>query len=403
VRRFKRSLLMEWVKNYPIDGLQLDFIRFPYYTKDIRTGYGKHGYDGPALDAFRTLYGHGDDYQPRPDDPRWVRMKSELVSQFIRELRADLEASGISLPIGVYNSGMFGRADSLRTVHQDWRAWEEERLVDEHSPMFYMSNGMANLAGAIQSLSAVKNRHSRIIGPIFLAEGYEDGPPPTGNDVRDAARRLIKLGCNELWFCRASEIEQFDFWPVVKEISQWSIREIRAQNFDPAYENLLKNGDFKSDLTNWTASPANAARVIAGAGADVSEVLRVEASAEGPTTVSQSIRFRAISHLALDSLSIAARVRTTTASPAAAPPSLAVELRYLNGERETKTFELTGLNDAWKRVRFDVKARSDFARLIATEAVLVLRIARGAGGVEFDDVEVERDPLIDRGGTTRSR
>ena len=403
VRRFKRSLLMEWVKNYPIDGLQLDFIRFPYYTKDIRTGFGNHGYDAPSLDAFRKLYGYADDYQPRPDDPRWIRMKSELVSQFIRELRADLEASGVSLPIGVYNSGMYGRADSLRTVHQNWRVWEEERLVDEHSPMFYMSNGMANLAGAIQSLSAVKNPHSRIIGPIFLAEGYTDGPPPTADDVRDAARRLIKLGCDELWFCRASEIEQFDLWPVVKEISQWSIRDIRAQEFDPAYENLLKNGDFKSQLSSWTAAPTGAARVTAGPSADASQVLRVEAPADGTATVSQSIKFRAISHLALDSLSIAARVRCATASPAAAPPALAVELRYLNGERETKTFELTGLNDAWKRVRFEVKARTDFAKLIATEAVLVLRVPPGADAVEFDDIQIERDPLVDRGGTTRIR
>jgi hypothetical protein len=404
VRRFKRSLLMEWVKNYPIDGLQLDFIRFPYYTKDIRVGHGVHGYDAPSLAAFRALYGYGADYQPRPDDPRWLRMKSELVSQFIRELRADLKASGISLPIGVYNSGMYGRADSLRTVHQDWRAWEEERLVDEHSPMFYMSNGMANLAGAIKSLSAVKNAHSRIIGPIFLAEGYADGPPPTADDVRDAARRLIKLGCDELWFCRASEIEEFGFWPVVKEISQWSIRDIRAQDFDPAYENLLKNGDFQSGLANWTASPTAAATVSKGDTAGGADVLRVEASAAGPASVSQSIRFRAIPHLALDSLSVAARVRVPAARPAAAPPpALAVELRYLNGETETKTCQLKDLGDAWKRVRFDVKARTDFAKLLATEAVISLQVPPGTGSVEFADVQVERDPLVDRGGTTRIR
>jgi hypothetical protein len=64
---------------------------------------------------------------------------------------------------------------------------------------------------------------------------------------------------------------------------------------------------------------------------------------------------------------------------------------------------LADLSDAWKRVRFDVQARTDFAKLIVTEAVLVLQVARGAGAVEFDDVQIERDRLIDRGGTTRTR
>jgi hypothetical protein len=380
VRRFKRSLLMEWVKNYPIDGLQLDFIRFPYYTKDIRVGYGKHGYDAPALEAFRKLYGYGDDYQPRPDDPRWVRMKSELVSQFIRELRADLKASGISLPIGVYNSGMYGRADSLRTVHQNWRTWEDEGLVDEHSPMFYMSNGMANLAGAVQSLSAVKNSHSRIIGPIFLAEGYDGGPPPTADEVRDAARRLIKLGCNELWFCRASEIEQFDFWPVVKEISQWSIRDIRAQNFDPAYENLICNGSFDSDLTGWSVSPENVAKVSSG-------LLSIPPGAP-PTTISQTISFRPIRHLPVSSLSFRAKVKTS------APATLTVGLHYFDNTSEAKEFELPTAATEWTPFAAEIKARTDFDKLVPAKAVFEIQAPRG--GIEIDQIEVERDTDIDR-------
>jgi hypothetical protein len=366
VRKFKRDIFMEWMQNYPIDGIQLDFIRYPYYTKDLRVGYGKHGYDEPVLKAFRILYGCPDDFQPAIDDPRFLLFKREMVTQFIRELRQDMKAAGIDLPVGVYNSMAYGRSDSMRTVTQDWETWEREALVTQHSPMILMSVGMSNMIRAHQSVMEITRPESEVIGAIFLAEGYDPsvGDVPTADMVRDAARRLIKAGCDSLWFCRASEIELFDLWPVVKEISNWSIKEIRAENFDPAYENLVEG---------WT----------------ISHTLRPDK----PAIVSKDLTFRPLAHLPLYSLTFEATlmpVETNVASPV----ELNVLVKYMDGTTETFTRNLGNFGEVETRVAAEIVIETDFAKRVPVKATIGIVLPSGLGDVKVTNIEIQRDLLI---------
>jgi hypothetical protein len=381
VRRFKRAQFMEWVQNYPIDGLQLDFIRFPYYSMDLRTGFGKHGYDEPLLAAFRSLYGLDSSFMPAIDDPRWVRLRAEAVTQFIRELRQDLRDSKIELPIAVYNSGTYGRADSARTVLQDWRVWEEEGLVEEHHPMFLMTAGMNNLIRCVDSIHEVR-KNGRVFGPIFLAEGFAGGDDvPTADMVRDAARRLIKAGCDGIWFCRASELERFGLWPVVKEISEWSIKEIRTADFDPAYQNLASNDLSK---TGWGVGDDVAAQRLKLAD-------RVVQIAGGTTslTLVQSEQFRAIRHLGVYGLS--ARVIIDDVDPDAPAPVAILRLDYSNGEHESKPLTLSRVGEQVTAL-IDTPVRSDFDRLLLVRAEISVTIAAQPKQAAIREVELIRDP-----------
>ncbi len=385
VRRFKRAQFMEWVQNYPIDGLQLDFIRFPYYSMDLRTGFGKHGYDEPLLNAFRSLYGLDSSFMPTADDPRWIRLRAEAVSQFIRELRQDLRDSKIELPIGVYNSGTYGRADSARTVLQDWRVWEEEGLVNEHHPMFLMNAGMNNLIRAVNSIHEVR-KNGRVFGPIFLAEGFAGGDDvPTADMVRDAARRLIKAGCDAIWFCRAPEIERYGLWPVVKEISGWSIREIRNADFDPAYENLARN---ELSATAWGVhGDADAQRLHRRDGA-------VEiAGGTMPLTLTQSARFRASRHLGVYGLS--ARVVVDDIDPGVAAPVAILNLEYANGEHESKPMAHSRV-DGQVTATIDTPVRCDFDRVLLARSEISVTIAAQPAPASIRAVELIRDPQAAR-------
>ncbi|MDC0935292.1 family 10 glycosylhydrolase [Pirellulales bacterium] len=405
VRRYKRSILMGFVRDFPVAGLQLDFIRYPYYTMDLRQGFGRHGYDPPALAAFRSRHGLDDDYEPQPDDPRWIQLKAEMVSQFIRELRGDLEASGISLPIGVYNSGTYGLADSLQTVHQDWRGWEAEALVDEHHPMVLMSAGMTTLTRAMQTLLDVKNEHSRVFGPIFLAEGFnpENSDVPTADMVRDAARRLIKIGCDGLWFCRPAEIEQYDLWPVVREISQWSIDEIRSESFDPYAENLLKNADFSNGTKNWQVAQQPNGRMAPARCKATGSGLEFTLSEASDQTLSQTVTFRLLRQYPVDSLLFRSRISIPRDAKLHNEIQLEGRLRYANGEEETvqrpiktgpiKTGPIkTGLETTTDAVV--VKARTDFSGLVLQKFELTLKIPRGIGTLCIGELELQRDPLL---------
>lgn len=372
VRQYKRALLMEFVQNYPIDGLQLDFIRYPYYTKDLRIGFCKHGYDRPSLEKFRREFGYDSNYVPEPNDPRWLKVRSDTVTQFIRELKEDLRRAGVKLPIGVYDSGTYGRKDSYHDVLQDWQEWEAEGLVDQHSPMFLMSAGMGNLAYTVQSLMEVKRPGTELLGPIFLAEGFQVGDQdvPTPQMVRDAARRLIKLGCNSLWFCRASEIEEFNLWPVVREISQWSIREIRSEDFDPFYENLLEGGSIRPGM-------------------------EAQLSVDQGVMLKQVVKFRPVQHLAVDSLGVKVKLDMSGAN-ARGPAGLRMVLRYLNGMEERVAYQSEGTGQGSQEMVWTVPVKTDFGKILLTEAELVVEFPKGQGKVMVSQAEMIRDPLLHR-------
>lgn len=372
VRQYKRALLMEFVQNYAIDGLQLDFIRYPYYTLDLREGYCKHGYDQPSLDKFRKQFGYDANYVPKVDDPRWLKVRSDTVTQFIRELKQDLKQAGVELPIGVYNSGTYGREDSYHDVLQDWQQWETEGLISQHSPMFLMTAGMGNLAYSVQSLMKVKRPTTELLGPIFLAEGFltKQGDVPTADMVRDAARRMIKLGCNSLWFCRASEIEEYNLWPVVKEISQWSIKEIRGEKFDPFYENLLAGGAIKPGI-------------------------EAQLSADKEVELTQVVKFRPIRHVSVDSLGVRVKVDLAGAK-VQGPAGLRLKLRYKNGMEETVTYRPGASAQSHEELVWTVPVKTDFNTILLTEAELTVELPKGEGKAAVVGAEMIRDPLLRR-------
>lgn len=44
---------------------------------------------------------------------------------------------------------------------------------------------------------------------------------------------MIKVGCDGIWFCTDCQLEENGLWPVVKQISEFSLKEIRAERPDP--------------------------------------------------------------------------------------------------------------------------------------------------------------------------
>jgi len=224
----------------------------------------------------------------------------------------------------------------------------------------------------VQSLMEVKRPSTELLGPIFLAEGFltEQGDVPTAEMVRDAARRMIKLGCNSLWFCRASEIEQYNLWPVVKEISQWSIKEIRAENFDPFYENLLEKGAIRPGV-------------------------EAQLSADQGVELTQEVKFRPIAHLAVDSLGVKVKLDLAGAKVEGSP-GLRMVLRYQNGMEETVTYRPGGTAQSQAELVWTVPVKTDFNTVLLTEAELVVELPKGQGKAVVRGAEMIRDPLLRR-------
>jgi hypothetical protein len=391
VRAYKRAVILEWLTKYPIDGIQLDFIRWPYFGNDLLNGYCAHGYDGPLLNEFRSRYQAPENFKPEPNDLRFCKLRAEYVDLFIKELRNSLQVSDINLPIGVYNSSAYGRTQSFHYVCQDWQSWEAQDLVNEHHPMFMLDN-MTRLTRAAKSLLDIK-RKSTVFGPVFLAEGFEPSQDfiPTAQMCTDAATRLIKLGCDGIWLCRGTEIEQYGLWPVVQEISNYSIQAIRQKQFDPMYENLLENGSFTEGLDGWTYKDDTDSNKTINImhHSDKSE-MQFDLIKQKKQLLIQSHRFCTHPAMAVRSLKFSFSYKAELRH-ADSTAQVLLCLEYNDNHSETKSFDLHNQNDwKFKNIVFRVDHNVSLALKNATVQIV---FPAGDGAIWLRTFELIYDPL----------
>jgi hypothetical protein len=155
VREYKLGLIRELLA-YPIDGLFLDWIR----TGDIRdnpqtdpAGVADSGYEEPNVDAFITKY-HANPKDVPNDDDRWVRLRAEPQTIFMRDARKLTGKLPVSTMVGHpwhYRGTLDKVAGSLKGLLCDVKTWADEGLMDAAVPAGYYRDG-GTPAMAYQSL-----------------------------------------------------------------------------------------------------------------------------------------------------------------------------------------------------------------------------------------------------------
>jgi hypothetical protein len=117
VREFKLSILREAAAR-DIDGINLDYLRHPDFF----------GYEEPMVKAFRDAYGE-DPRELPADDPRWIALRCEIMTGFVRSVRALLDEAGRAKGRRL---GLSARVDWRQ--HKQWgcdiERWMKEGLVD---------------------------------------------------------------------------------------------------------------------------------------------------------------------------------------------------------------------------------------------------------------------------------
>ena len=103
VREFKLGILSE-LATTGVDGVNLDFLRHPPFL----------GYDAPLLQAFREKYGE-DARAVQADDSRWLDLRCEVMTGFVRAVRSMLDEAGAKRGRRL---GLSARVD-----WREYRAW----------------------------------------------------------------------------------------------------------------------------------------------------------------------------------------------------------------------------------------------------------------------------------------
>ena len=155
VRRTLLGAYRELAEKYPIDGIQLDYIRFPSadygYNEDCRAKFqAEYGIDPLDIQPFT---------KPVID---WHLWRENLVNDFVRDVSAELKAVRPGIQI---SAAVASYPDSARlSFFQNWEHWAANKWVEFLAPMDYTSsiNDFAN---------RVKSSSERIANRALLASG----------------------------------------------------------------------------------------------------------------------------------------------------------------------------------------------------------------------------------------
>ena len=171
VRAFKLAILREAAVR-DIDGIQLDFLRHPPFF----------GFEKPLVDAFQKKFGADPRTLPA-DDARWLALRAEIMTGFLRDVRQILDEAGRKKGRRL---GLSARIDwrEHRAVGCDVATWLNENLLD------YLAIGQHSLGGYEFDLApfvAMARGHGCAV--LFAEEAIL-----TGHDRTAAEDKLIAAG-----------------------------------------------------------------------------------------------------------------------------------------------------------------------------------------------------------------
>ncbi len=169
VQEYVHDVCLEIIKNYDIDGLHFDYIRYPEGSPDL--GYS---HDPISLRLFNSAEGN-------PKNLSWEDWQRENINQFVRKFYDDANRikPWIKISAAVIGKYNYSKWNGYHVVYQDALQWVKEGKIDFICPMIYWpsSHPTAPFGNIVQQW--LKNYlHSRYIFPGMMINklGSEDWP-----------------------------------------------------------------------------------------------------------------------------------------------------------------------------------------------------------------------------------
>lgn len=138
VRNYLSSLLTEIATDYEVDGVHLDYIRYPFQSP---TGKITYGYGTAAREQFVAQTG----FDPMQLDPRhplwseWTEFRIEQIDSFIASVSENLKQLRPNLTLSTAVFPMPRRERTFK-IQQNWEKWVAKEWIDMLIPMTYAEN-----------------------------------------------------------------------------------------------------------------------------------------------------------------------------------------------------------------------------------------------------------------------
>lgn len=146
-----KNMYVSVVKNYDVDGVQFDRVRYPDYNP--AGGPGQWGYNPTALERYRAETGQTG--IPAPADTRWTAWRQQQVTNLVRQTAlavkavkpdVSVNAATITYGAGPTDEAAFAGTRTALEVEQDWLTWVKEGYLDINVMMNYKRDFVADQA-----------------------------------------------------------------------------------------------------------------------------------------------------------------------------------------------------------------------------------------------------------------
>ncbi len=175
VREYTASVVRDIVTRYRVDGVHLDFIRYPYsgYNAYYKKDLSDFGYNPGAVKLFINRYGYDPTSRRRGGDKsemeNFDEFRRENVTDMVRRIRSAVKSVDPEL---VLSAAVMPRYSAGRKVYfQDWPAWLDEGIIDMACVMSY-TGSMAEYEEFIEAARST-GRSRRIIMGVRVKEATE--------------------------------------------------------------------------------------------------------------------------------------------------------------------------------------------------------------------------------------
>ncbi len=206
VRQFLTDVVDELATTYPVDGIQIDYIRYPasFEHADANFLASTWGYTPIARTTFKAKY-KVDPLTLTPADTllwqEWERFKASQVTQWVRDLRTHQTLKWNSLretkkfPELKLSAAVFPDPKGSHGIkHQDWPLWMRESYLDFMAPMILS----ANEAPVCKALKLMHDINPSIpVVPGLFAPFYKS---PTLSSLKQLQASFACNGDGFIWF-----------------------------------------------------------------------------------------------------------------------------------------------------------------------------------------------------------
>lgn len=189
VQDFLIELVMEIVRNYDIDGIELDRIRY----SSLQYGYDNY------TDSLYRLEHNGNPPPTNYSDPTWIRWRADKLNEFqarvydsVKSVRPKFNLSNAP---SLYSASQY---TSYNSFCQDWVWWVNNNKIDNVQVQSYVENPAA-FSSILDYIQTMVNDKSKVFPSFAINPGGVSLSPQTIFQFIDVTRSKGFKG-NSIWY-----------------------------------------------------------------------------------------------------------------------------------------------------------------------------------------------------------